>query len=107
MGRETARAALVLSPEEKECLTRLSQSRTAPGREIGRACVLLRYAEENSLSDIHRKMGLSRPSIYKCIDKALAAGISEGLKDKYHRPKEPEITGRSQKLGGESGLPKT
>jgi transposase len=92
MGRTTARAALILAPEEKERLTRLSQSRTAPVREIERACVLLRYAEGKSLSDIHRELGLSRPSIYKCIDKALAAGISEGLKDKYHRPKEPEIT---------------
>ena len=30
--------------------------------------------------------------IYKCIDKALAAGVQMGLKDKYHRPHEPEIT---------------
>ncbi len=29
--------------------------------------------------------------IYKCIDKALAAGVSAGLKDAYHRPHEPEI----------------
>ncbi|EQD52962.1 transposase, partial [mine drainage metagenome] len=70
MGRTTARARLVLDAEEKERLTRLSQSRTAPGREIERACVLLKYAEGKSLSDIHRELGLSRPSIYKCIDKA-------------------------------------
>ncbi len=30
--------------------------------------------------------------IYKCIDKALAAGIQAGLKDAYHRPHAPEIT---------------
>ena len=30
--------------------------------------------------------------IYKCIDKALAAGVGAGLKDAYHRPHEPEIT---------------
>ena len=27
--------------------------------------------------------------IYKCIDKALAAGVQMGLKDKYHRPFAP------------------
>jgi len=37
-------------------------------------------------------LGLSRPTIYKCIDKALAAGVGAGLKDHYHRPKEPLIT---------------
>lgn len=30
--------------------------------------------------------------IYRCVDKALAAGVQTGLKDKYHRPHEPEIT---------------
>ena len=30
--------------------------------------------------------------IYKCIDKALAAGVQMGLKDRYHRPRAPEIT---------------
>ena len=30
--------------------------------------------------------------IYRCIDKALAAGVQMGLKDKYHRPHDPEIT---------------
>jgi hypothetical protein len=30
--------------------------------------------------------------IYMCIDKALAAGMQMGLKNKYHRPHEPEIT---------------
>ena len=29
--------------------------------------------------------------IYRCVDKALAAGVQMGLKDKYHRPHEPEI----------------
>ena len=30
--------------------------------------------------------------IYRCVDKALAAGIQMGLKDKYHRPHEPQIS---------------
>ncbi|XXG32315.1 MAG: helix-turn-helix domain-containing protein [Ferrovum myxofaciens] len=46
-----------------------------------RACILLKYAEGMSFSEIHREIRLSRPSIYKCIDKALAAGVSVGLKD--------------------------
>jgi len=34
---------------------------------------------------------VSRPTIYKCIDKALAGGAKAGLKDYYHRPFKPII----------------
>ena len=40
--------------------------------------------QEKTSTNIQRIVGLSRPTIYKCIDKALAAGIKTGLKDSYH-----------------------
>ncbi len=91
MARETRRAPLVLSDVHRQLLIELSGSRTAPAREVERAKVLLRYADGRSICDIQRQVGVSRPTIYKCIDKALAAGIQVGLKDTFHRPKEPEI----------------
>lgn len=92
MGRKSGRAALVLSEEQRAMLSELAGSRTAPVREVERAGVLLRYAQGTSISEIQRQLGVSRPMIYKCIDKALAAGIQVGLKDAYHRPFAPEIT---------------
>lgn len=92
MARKSRRAPLVLSHEERQRLKLLSGSRTAPGREIERAKVLLHYADGNSIAGIGRERGLTRRTVYKCIDKALAAGVEAGLKDKYHRPKAPEIT---------------
>jgi len=91
MARETRRAPLVLSDAHKQMLTELSGARTAPAREVERAKVLLRYAGGVSISNIQRQLGVSRPTIYKCIDKALAAGVQVGLKDTFHSPKEPEI----------------
>jgi transposase len=91
MARKTRRAPLMLSDAHRQMLTELSGSRTAPVREVERAKVLLRYAEGRSISDIQRQLGVSRPAIYKCIDKALAAGVQVGLKDTFHRPGEPEI----------------
>jgi len=73
-------------------LAELAGSRTAPVREVERAKVLLRYADGLSITDVMRRVGVRRPMIYKCIDKALAAGVAAGLKDAYHRPHEPEIT---------------
>lgn len=91
MARKTRRAPLMLSDAHRQMLTELSGSRTAPVREVERAKVLLRYAEGRSISDIQRQVGVSRPAVYKCIDKALAAGVQVGLKDAFHRPGEPEI----------------
>ena len=92
MARETGRAALVLSAEQRAALAALAASRTAPLREVERAGILLQYAEGQSISAIHRQLGVSRPTIYKCIDKALVAGVNAGLKDAYHRPFAPVIT---------------
>jgi len=91
MARKTGRAPLLLSGENQEKLTKLAGSRTAPAREVERAKILIRYADGISISDIQRQVGVSRPSIYKCIDKALASGVQAGLKDAFHSPREPEI----------------
>jgi transposase len=92
MAGKTRRAALVLTEEQRTMLKGLAASRTAPVREVERARVLLGYAEGASISSLERQIGLSRPAIYKCIDKALAAGAQMGLKDTYHRPHGPEIS---------------
>lgn len=92
MARSSGRAALNLSGEHKTLLTELAGSRTAAAREVERARVLLAYAEGQPIAQIHRSVGVSRPTIYKCIDKALAAGVRTGLQDRYHRPHAPQIS---------------
>lgn len=92
MPRKSERPKLKLGEVEREKLSKLSQSRTASSREVERASILLLYAEEMSISSIQRELKVSRPTIYKCIDKALAAGVETGLKDKFHSPKQPIIT---------------
>jgi len=92
MGRKTNRAKLHLTGEQRIKLEQLSNSRTAPLREIQRAQALLHYADGLAITEIQKRINVSRPSIYKCIDKALAAGPDAGLKDYYHRPFDPVIT---------------
>ena len=92
MGRKTKRAALVLTVEQRAMLRELAGSRTAAIREVERSRILLGYADGVSISELKRRVGVGRPMIYKCIDKALAAGVGAGLKDAYHRPHEPEIS---------------
>ena len=92
MARKTKRAKLNLTGDQRNKLELLSNSRTAPLREIQRAQILLHYADELPITEIQKMVNISRPSIYKCIDKALAAGTEAGLKDYYHRPFDPVIT---------------
>jgi transposase len=92
MPRRSQRAKLELEEGQRQELIKLSQSRTAPLREVQRAAVLIKYADGKTISSIMRELNVSRPTIYKCIDKVLAAGIETSLKDKYHKPKEPVIT---------------
>ena len=92
MPRKSQKAKLILDEKQKEQLNKISQSRKAPVREVQRANILLRYSEGIPITDIKKMAQVSRPTAYKWIDKALAMGIEEGLKDKYHRPKEPVIT---------------
>ena len=43
-------------------------------------------------TQIQRALGVSRPTIYKCIDKALATGVVTGLHDRFHRAYAPQIS---------------
>jgi len=92
MPRKSQKAKLILNQGQKEQLNKISQSRKAPVREVQRANILLRYSEGIAITDIEKMAQVSRPTVYKWIEKALAMGIEEGLKDKYHRPKAPVIT---------------
>lgn len=91
MARKTKRAKLILTKDERATLEQLSKSRKSPLREIQRAQILLHYADEKPISQIQKLVNASRPTIYKCIDKALAAGANAGLKDFFHRPFDPII----------------
>lgn len=91
MARKTKRAKLQLTNEQRYKLDQLGKSRTASLREVQRAKILLHYAEEIPILQIQKRVNGSRPPVYNCIDKALAAGIDAGLKDHDHRPFEPII----------------
>lgn len=92
MARKTKRSPLFLKEEQLKELNRISQSRTAPAQEIQRAKMLLSYYGKPNISEVARRVGVVRDTVYKCIDKALEMGVEKALKDLYHRPKEPTIT---------------
>jgi transposase len=92
MAGKTRRPKLALSPDQLSELQQLSQSRTAPLREAQRAQMVCRYHKGETITAISQAMGITRKSVRKWIDKALAMGPEAALKDAYHRPRAPGIT---------------
>lgn len=92
MAGKSRRPKLIVNSEEEALLQSLCQSRTIPAREAERARILWRYHKGETIAEIIREVGVTRPSIVKCIGKALRMGVAAGLKDTFHRPKEPVIT---------------
>lgn len=92
MAGKSKLSALVLTPEELKRLESLQASRVAPVREVERARILLQYRAGQNPSAIQSSLGISRVTIYHCLHKALEMGIEAGLKDAFHRSKEPVIT---------------
>jgi DDE superfamily endonuclease/winged helix-turn helix protein len=92
MAGRSKRSKLALTPEELEPLKQISQSRKAEVRETRRAEILVRYHAGEAVAQIARGVGMTRKSVAKWINRALAIGAAAALKDAYHRPKEPVIT---------------
>jgi transposase len=96
MGRPSSRSKLNLILDDLQFLTKLSNSKTKPIREVNRAKVILAYSNNKSITQISKETSISRETIYEYIDRALTIGVKEAIKDKYHRPKEPVITPESK-----------
>jgi hypothetical protein len=93
---KTKLAALVLTPEQRQMLEGVSGSRAAAVREVERARILLQYGAGSNPSAIQLALKVSRPTIYRCVRKALEMGVEAGLKDSYHRPRDPVIGGAAK-----------
>jgi transposase len=91
MAGKSRRSRLILSDEDRAELEQLARSRVVPQREAQRSSILLGYYAGESIASIGRRLGMTRLSVSKWVEKALAVGPMAALKDNYHRPKEPVI----------------
>ncbi len=92
MPFERRRPTLVLLPDKRAELERVSRSRTTAAHRIERARVLLAYADGHSVSAIARARHVSRPTVERCIDKALQFGVSVALADLPGRGRPPSLS---------------
>lgn len=81
MPSRRVRPKIQWSHEEREMLKQLVNSRTEGHAKVIRAKILLDYAEGKSVSKMARELRLSRPTVERCIDKALELGLKAALED--------------------------
>jgi len=86
------RSTVQLSPEAKQELVALSGSRAAPAHRVERARILLAYAGGQSVSLIARDLHTSRPTVERCLNKALELGVQAALDDLPGRGRKPRLT---------------
>jgi transposase len=92
MAGISKRPKLSLAEEDLRELQALSRSSTAEARVVRRARILVSVHAGMNVSAIAKSIGMTRVSVRKWIDRALAVGPMAALKDAYHRPREPTIT---------------
>ena len=92
MAGKSKRPQLLLTPEEVQHLQRLRRSRKTPARELQRAEILWRYHGGETIAEIMRAVKMTRKSVGKWVERALAMGVQAALKDAYHRPRQPSIS---------------
>lgn len=90
MSNFRKRDPLNLKPDELQELESISKSRTAPYARVKRAGILLRYFRKESINSIAKNEKTSRPTVGRCIDKALSEGVMTALTD-LPRPGRPPI----------------
>ncbi len=86
------RKPLILSDQDIEKLNHLKTSRNAAHSRVVRAEILLAYANGVSIRRIARQIGVSRPTVGLCVDKALGGGIEVALNDLPRSGRPSEIT---------------
>lgn len=91
MAGKSKLPVLNLTVEEKARLDSLRHSRSEPVRKVERAKILWHYHAGLNPTEIKAQANVSRVTVYNCLRKALAMGMEAGLKDTFHRPKEPLI----------------
>ena len=96
MPFRSQKAALILSPEQRQELERIVGRRTERVQRVERAKMLLAYAEGKTISEIARTLGTNRPKVGRCVNKALQLGVGEALGDLPGRGSKPTITPEAQ-----------
>lgn len=96
MPFQRQRADLILSDEDNMKLQAIAKSGKEPFEKVRRAKMLLAYSKQDSINSIAKTIGVSRPTVEKCVDKALSGGVEIALYDLKRKGGPRSITAESK-----------
>lgn len=96
MPFQRKRPDLILSNEDKAKLQVIAKSGKEPYAKVRRAKMLIAYSRNEPINSIAKKVMVSRPTVEKCVDKALTGGIEIALSDLKRKGGPASITAGSK-----------
>ena len=96
MPFQRKRPDLILTDEEKIKLQTISRSSKEAFSKVQRARILLSYSNNDAINAIAKKENTTRPTVEKCVDKALSGGIEMALSDLKRKGGPSKITAESK-----------
>lgn len=96
MPQRSRRPKLVLTAEARAALEEVARSRMEPASRVRRARMLLAYADGRPVAGIARELNTTRPTVERCIDKALQLGPLVALADLPGRGRKPRISAEAR-----------
>jgi transposase len=86
------RSELILSSQDTVKLQAIKSSRKEPSARVRRAEILLAYASHEAINSIAKRFRVSRPTVERCVDKALTGGIDMALSELPRSGRPAKIT---------------
>jgi hypothetical protein len=76
--------ALSVDADQRRTLVEISRSRTEPANRVERSRLILTYLEEPSAYAVARAIGVSQPTVTRCLERAAELGVLAALDDRAH-----------------------
>ena len=90
------RPDLILVEAEKKKLRTISRSSKEAFSRVQRARILLAYSSGEAINSIAKRENTTRPTVEKCVDKALTGGIEVALSDLKRKGGPSKITAEAK-----------
>jgi transposase len=88
--------ALSVDTDQHRALVEISRSRTEPANRVERAGIILAYLDEPSAYAVAHLMGVSQPTVTRCLERAAELGVLAALDDRARSGREARITAEAR-----------
>jgi hypothetical protein len=79
--------ALSVASDQRQTMVEISRSRTEPANRVERSRIILAYLDEPSAYGVAQRMGLTRQTVKRCLERAAELGVVAARRPCAQRPR--------------------